>query len=200
VPNTPALFTPAVRSIASIEVMDRETIRLHTREPNPLMRFDMVSPVILSHRIHGESATTADFNSGELMVGTGPYRFVNWQHGERIELARNEQWYGPAEPWDRVVYRYIPNPAARSAALLAGEVDLIDYVLAMQRALVENAASPEQMADLAKGKPGENCVASLRRWRGRLRALDGAAPFRSGLAPVADGGDRGQSCYPRCED
>jgi peptide/nickel transport system substrate-binding protein len=128
VPNSPALFTPAVRSIASIEVVDRETIRLHTREPNPLMRFDMASPVILSHRIHGESATTADFNSGKLMVGTGPYRFVNWQHGERIELARNEQWYGPAEPWDRVVYRYIPNPGARSAALLAGEVDLIDYV------------------------------------------------------------------------
>jgi peptide/nickel transport system substrate-binding protein len=128
VPNSPALFTPAVRTISAIEVVDRETILIRTREPNPLMRFDMASPVILSKRIHGDSPTTADFNSGRLMVGTGPYRFTGWQHGERIELARNGAWHGPAEPWDRVVYRYIPNPGARTAALLAGEVDLIDYV------------------------------------------------------------------------
>ncbi|MBK1662553.1 ABC transporter substrate-binding protein [Paracraurococcus ruber] len=128
VPNSPALFTPAVRSIAAVEVVDRETVLLRTREPNPLMRFDMAGPVILSQRIHGPNPQTAEFNSGKLMVGTGPYRFVDWRMGERLELARNEAWYGPAEPWDRVVYRFIPQPGARTAALLAGEVDLIDYV------------------------------------------------------------------------
>ncbi|WP_165839054.1 ABC transporter substrate-binding protein [Roseicella frigidaeris] len=129
VPNSPALFTPQVRSIASIEVVDPETILLRTREPNPLMRYDMSGPVILSRTIHGPNPQTADFNSGRLMLGTGPYRFVSWQQGERLELASNAAWHGgPVEPWDRVLYRFIPQPGARTAALLAGEVDLIDYV------------------------------------------------------------------------
>ena len=130
VPNSPALFTPAVRTIAAVEVVDRETVLLRTREPNPLMRFDMAGPVILSRRIHGPgNPATSDFNNGKLMIGTGPYRYVDWRHGERVELARNEGWYaGPPEPWDRVVYRYIPQAASRTAALLSGEVDLIDYV------------------------------------------------------------------------
>lgn len=128
VPNSPALFTSAVRSISAVEVVDPETILLRTREPNPLMRFDMAGPVILSRRIHGPNPQTADFNSGKLMIGTGPYRHVDYRQAERLELARNAEWYGRPEPWDRVVYRFIPQPGARTAALLAGEVDLIDYV------------------------------------------------------------------------
>jgi peptide/nickel transport system substrate-binding protein len=132
VPNSPALFTPQVRTITAVEVVDPETVLLRTREPNPLMRFDMGGPVILSRSIHGQGGgnpATADFNSGRLMIGTGPYRFADWRHGERVEMTRNEAWYaGPPEPWERVVYRYIPQPGSRVAALLTGEVDLIDYV------------------------------------------------------------------------
>jgi peptide/nickel transport system substrate-binding protein len=89
VPNSAALFTSAVRSISAVEVVDRETILLRTREPNPMMRFDMTSPVILSRKIHGPNPQTADFNSGRLMVGTGPYRHVDYRQSERLELARN---------------------------------------------------------------------------------------------------------------
>jgi peptide/nickel transport system substrate-binding protein len=123
VPNSPALFTPQVRSIAAIEVVDPETLLLRTREPNPLMRFDMAAPVILSRRIHGPNPQTADFNSGKLMIGTGPYRHVDYRQSERLELARNTEWHGPVEPWDRVVYRFIPQAGSRMAALLSGEVD-----------------------------------------------------------------------------
>jgi len=128
VPNSPALFTPQVRTIAAVEVVDAETVLLRTREPSPLMRFDMSGPVILSRKIHGPNPQTSDFNNGRLMVGTGPYRHVDYRQSERLELARNTDWYGAVEPWDRVVYRYIPQSGSRTAALLAGEVDLIDYV------------------------------------------------------------------------
>ncbi|MBV1797637.1 ABC transporter substrate-binding protein [Siccirubricoccus sp. G192] len=128
VPNSPALFTPNVRSIASIDIIDPQTIRIHTREPNPLMPFDLAGPAILSRRVHGPSPATSDFNSGKLAIGTGPYRYGAFAHNERLELARNTEYWGPAEPWDRVVIRYIAQPGSRSAALLAGEVDIIDYV------------------------------------------------------------------------
>ena len=128
VPNSPALFTSAVRSIAAVEIVDPRTIRIRTHEPNPVLPWDLAAPVILSRRIHGPSPSTADFNSGRLVIGTGPYRFASYANNERFEATRNPTYWGPPEPWDRVVFRYIPQPGSRSAALLAGEVDLIDYV------------------------------------------------------------------------
>jgi peptide/nickel transport system substrate-binding protein len=128
VPNSPALYTPAVRTISRIEIVNPSTIRLHTHEPNPLMHFDMAAPFILSRRIHGPNPATSDFTSGRLAIGTGPYRLVSFAQNERLEIRRNETYWGPAEPWERVTVRFIPQAAARTAALLAGEVDLIDYV------------------------------------------------------------------------
>lgn len=127
VPNSPALFTPAVRTISRVEIVDAQTIRLHTREPNPLMHFDLAAPFILSRR-SGPNPSTSDFNTGRLAVGTGPYRFVSYAQGERLELTRNATYWGPAQPWERVVIRFIPQAGSRMAALLTGEVDLIDYV------------------------------------------------------------------------
>ena len=92
------------------------------------MRFDMAAPFILSRRIHGQNPSTSDFTAGRLAIGTGPYRLVSFAQNERLELARNPTYWGPPEPWDRVTIRFIPQAASRAAALLAGEVDLIDYV------------------------------------------------------------------------
>ncbi|MBY0333387.1 MAG: ABC transporter substrate-binding protein [Acetobacteraceae bacterium] len=140
VTNSPALFTAATRTITAVEVKDPTTVILRTREPNPLLPFDLASPVILSRRIHGAagpSPSTSEFNSGRLAIGTGPYRLASFAHNERMELVRNETYWGPAEPWDRVTFRYIPQPGSRVAALLAGEVDVIDYVPSQDLARLE---------------------------------------------------------------
>ena len=137
VPNSPALFTPAVRTIAAVEVINPTTIRIRTREPNPLLPWDLAGPVILSRRVHGpNNPATSEFNSGRLAIGTGPYRFASYTHNERLEVTRNPTFWGPPEPWERVVYRYIPQGGSRVAALLSGEVDLIDYVPAQDIARI----------------------------------------------------------------
>ncbi len=128
VPNSPAAFTPYVRNIAAVEVVDPLTLRIRTKAPNPMMDWDLVFVLMLSRKVHGPEPTTADFNSGRLAIGTGPYRLVNFTHGERLELARNPEYWGGAEPWERVMTRYIPNAGGRVASLLTGEVDLIDGV------------------------------------------------------------------------
>ena len=128
VPNSPALFTSQVRTISAIEIKDPQTLVIRTREANPLLPFDLAGPAILSRKVHGPSPATSDFTSGKLAIGTGPYRLVEYRHNERLELARNENHWAPPQPWDRVVFRYIPQPGSRAAALLAGELDLIDYV------------------------------------------------------------------------
>jgi peptide/nickel transport system substrate-binding protein len=45
-----------------------------------------------------------------------------------VTLARNDSYWGPRPPWQDVNWRMIPNDAARTAALLAGDVDFIDFV------------------------------------------------------------------------
>ncbi|MBV1797638.1 ABC transporter substrate-binding protein [Siccirubricoccus sp. G192] len=127
VPNSPGPFTPFVRTVAGVEVVDGRTVRITTKEPNPFLDWDLSLVMMLSRRLHA-NATTADFNSGRAMIGTGAYRHVSYALGERHEMARNPDYWGGAVPWERVVMRFIPNAGARVATLLSGDVDLIDFV------------------------------------------------------------------------
>jgi len=127
VPNSPGGFQGFLRAIERVEVVDPHTIRLHTRQPHPLMPLDLASVSIVA-RHAAEGASTEDFNSGRAAIGTGPYRYVSYRLGDRTELERNPAYFGGAEPWARVNYRIISNDGARTAALLAGDVDLIEQV------------------------------------------------------------------------
>ena len=105
----------------------RYTIRLKTATPYPLMPNDMGTILIVSSRA-AKGASTEDFNSGKATIGTGPFKFVRWQKGDRIELARNDGYWGPKPPWDRVTFRIITSDPTRVASLLAGEVRAIENV------------------------------------------------------------------------
>jgi peptide/nickel transport system substrate-binding protein len=127
VPNSPGGFQGFLRAIERVEVVDPHTIRLHTRAPHPLMPLDLASVSIIA-RHAAEGAATEDFNTGRAAIGTGPYRLVSYRSGDRIEMTRNDAYFGGAEPWARVSYRIVNNDAARTAALLAGDLDLIEQV------------------------------------------------------------------------
>jgi peptide/nickel transport system substrate-binding protein len=66
--------------------------------------------------------------------GTGPFKLASWHHGDSVVMERFDQYYGgapdipPVGPARvaRLVYRIMPDNAARVAALLAGDVDLIN--------------------------------------------------------------------------
>ncbi len=58
-------------------------------------------------------------------IGTGPFRFVEWDRGSHVELVRNEDYWDRGKPYlDRLIIRYIRDPGARAAAMEAGEVQL----------------------------------------------------------------------------
>jgi len=59
-------------------------------------------------------------------IGTGPFRFVEWQRGSSIVLERNPDYFEKGKPYlDRIVFRVIPDTQSRGAALESGEVDMI---------------------------------------------------------------------------
>ena len=132
VPNSPSSYGQYTKMIASAEAMDELTVRIHTKGPAPTLPVDLSQVAIIS-KAAAEGKTTADFNSGVAAIGTGPYRFVEWVSGDHLTLARNESFWGGAEPWGRVTRKAIPNDGARVAALLAGDVDIIEGVPAADR-------------------------------------------------------------------
>ena len=75
-----------------------------------------------------EKANNDDFNSGELAVGTGPYKLVRFLPNNVVELERNDAYWGEPQPWEKVTFKLMQNPGSRVAALLAGDVDLINTV------------------------------------------------------------------------
>lgn len=56
-------------------------------------------------------------------VGTGPFRFRRWVQGDRVELERNPDYWGPAPKLASVTFRFVADPAAATAAMLAGDID-----------------------------------------------------------------------------
>ncbi|MFC7689410.1 ABC transporter substrate-binding protein [Paeniroseomonas aquatica] len=127
VPNSPSGYGSFLRMVTQVEVVDPLTLRLHTRQPHALLPTELGYIAIIA-RHAAQGATTEEFNSGRAAIGTGPYRFVSHTANDRTELARNDGYFGPREPWARVSLRFLGNDAARTAALLAGDADLIDQV------------------------------------------------------------------------
>ena len=127
VPNSPGSFAIYTRSIDRVEVVDRLTIDIHTHSPNPTLPIELSTIAIIPRHL-GEAVRTADFNSGAAAIGTGPFRFTEWVPGERAVLTRNDSYWGEKPAWTMVVERLIRSDSSRVAALLAGDVDVIEYV------------------------------------------------------------------------
>ena len=125
--QSPSSFSVYTRDIADVQVVDPLTIRLKTKEPSPLLPANLANIFIVSRSVAANSST-ADFNSGKAAIGTGPYKFVSYDPNNRVKLARNDAYYGEKPAWETVDYRIISNDGARVAALLSGDVALIDAV------------------------------------------------------------------------
>ncbi len=125
--NSPGSYSTYIYSIAKVDIPDPLTLRLHTKGPDPLLPASLSQVWILSRATH-TGASTEDFNSGKLAIGTGPFRVASVQFGNKVELDRNDAYWGEKSPWQHVTYRQITNEATRSASLLAGDVDFIDQV------------------------------------------------------------------------
>ncbi len=127
VPNSPSSFVTYSKQIIEKIVVDPYTIRFKTATPYPLMATDMSTIFIVSARA-AKGAATEDFNSGKATIGTGPFKFVRYAKGDRIELARNDSYWGAKAAWDKVTLRIITADPTRVAALLAGDVRAIENV------------------------------------------------------------------------
>ncbi len=127
VKNSPASFQVYTRAVVATEIVDPHTILLKTATPYPILPYDLLQVFMIPHTL-GADPATEDFNSGKHAIGTGPFRFVSYQPGNRILMDRNDTYWGAKPHWEHVDYRIISNDAARTAAVLSGDVGIIEFV------------------------------------------------------------------------
>lgn len=127
VPNSPSSFATFTKPIVDVKAVDPHTIVFKTATPHVLLPSDVASVYIVS-RAHGEKAATEDYNSGKAAIGTGPYKFAEYVPNQRIVMKANYGYWGGEEPWDKITFKILTNSAARVAALLSGDVQMIETV------------------------------------------------------------------------
>ncbi len=125
--NSPGPFTSYTKGIVSMQAVDARTLRLKTAEPYGPLPGDLASVFIVSRKA-AANATSEDFNTGKAVVGTGPFVFAGYRRGDSVTMTRNAAYWGDKPAWDKVTLRFITADSARVAALLAGDVDMIESV------------------------------------------------------------------------
>jgi len=118
-------FRTYLKGIKSVQVSAPLTIQVTTDVVNPTMP-DNLGLIAIIPRSLGAQVNEASFAGGKAAIGTGPYKFLTWINGQKVVLARNNDYWGAQEPWDTVTFQFIPREPARAAALLSGAVDIID--------------------------------------------------------------------------
>ncbi len=118
-----ASITSNYEDIASISAPDGRTVVFTMARPNAAMLGYFTMGILPRHLTEGEDLNTMAFNQSP--VGTGRYRFVEWDTaGGMILLERNENYYGKVPNIERVVYKTVSVESTKATMLRSGEADL----------------------------------------------------------------------------
>ena len=108
---------PLFSSIAKVEAVDPTTVKVTLSEPNGSFLFNMAwgDAVIVAP----ESIETIK----QQPVGTGAFKFTNWVQGDSITMEKNGDYWGTPAKLDKVTFKFISDPTAAFAAVMAEDVD-----------------------------------------------------------------------------
>ncbi|HEX2044554.1 MAG TPA: ABC transporter substrate-binding protein [Gaiellaceae bacterium] len=126
----------------SCEAVDEDTVVIRLTSPSSailgalsLSNFSIASPKALQEFGADEGEVDAEgifhptgtFGT-EHPTGTGPFQFVSWTRGDRLVLERFDDYWGEPAKIDQLIFRPIPDNAARLQALQTGEIQGYDLV------------------------------------------------------------------------
>ncbi|PCD78166.1 ABC transporter substrate-binding protein [Pseudothioclava arenosa] len=103
--------------IEAVEVVDPATVKVMLKAPDGAFPFKMAwgDAVIVAPESVAEAATHP--------VGTGPFAFADWVQGDHVTLAAFDGYWGDKPALSKATFRFISDPTAAFAAMMAGDVD-----------------------------------------------------------------------------
>jgi len=120
-----------------VEVVSRYTVRIRSCADDPTLELKLAhySAAIVDKRAY-LSLGQAEFKRAP--IGTGPLEFVEWKSGDYIKFKAFDAYFGGRPTFQNVVFREVPEAAARVAGLVSGEFDIITQVSPDQFSTIES--------------------------------------------------------------
>jgi peptide/nickel transport system substrate-binding protein len=113
-------------NVAEVRTPDRHTAVLVLSKPAPFLLHAFAaceSPMVPRHAYTGTDIATA--GNGAAPIGTGPFIFKEWIKGSHILYERNPAYWDNPKPYlDRLVIKFIKDPAERVSAIESGAIQL----------------------------------------------------------------------------
>ncbi len=105
-------------AIAEVNVIDAGTVEIKLSEQNGNMLFNLAwgDAVIV--------APESIENIKQMPIGTGAFKFASWTQGDKVELVRNDAYWGDAPALAKATFKFISDPTAAFAAVMAEDVDV----------------------------------------------------------------------------
>ena len=140
------------REVTDIETPDAQTAVFKLAAPAPYVMMALSgyeSPMLPKHLFEGTDIKTSKYANAP--VGTGPFKFVEWQRGQYMRLDRNPDYWRTGRPYlDRIVARFVADSATRTAALEKGEAQVAGFA-AIPWSDVKTLAKLPQMETTTRG-------------------------------------------------
>ena len=111
----------AIEVITDVRVVDDYTVEIETSQPWSLLP-SRLSRLWMYPPKYFEEVGLDGFLAAP--VGSGPYKFVEWEQDNYIVLERNENYWRETPAIDRIRLRHMPDQSARVNTIEAGEVDV----------------------------------------------------------------------------
>jgi len=113
-----AYYKPFISMIDSMEIVDDLTVKLNLSAPNPDLLGSLTLICIVKKGTEGRLESTP--------IGTGPFKFVEWQPNEKTEFVRFEEYWDAGKPKvDRFVIRPLTDPKIQVTNLEAKTVNFV---------------------------------------------------------------------------
>jgi peptide/nickel transport system substrate-binding protein len=110
--------------VEAVETPDPLTAVVRLSEPAPYLMVALngyESPMLAKHVFEGTDIRANP--TANAPIGTGPFKFVEWEKGQYVRLDKNEAYWKDGQPYlDRLVVRFIADASTRTAAMENGEI------------------------------------------------------------------------------
>lgn len=110
-------------SVASVDAVDDLTVKFTLNEAYAPFMSNLASPTGLIVSPAAVEQYAADY--GRHPVGTGPFKFEQWQSNTSVVISRNDAYWDGAPPLEAVIYRPITDANTRVAEMLSGGIDVL---------------------------------------------------------------------------
>ena len=127
-------FKSTVNQVKTVEILDPYKIKITTPKPFGILHRKLAQLNIMCKKYVEKLGDDAQADNPN---GTGAYKLKEWIKGDHLTLVANENYFKGAPQIKEVVLRPLTNDATRTAALLSGEVDVIDDVPVLDTARIK---------------------------------------------------------------